>query len=551
MNGKEKAPGSQQNTEQNSKDSPAVGEKRKLSTVDSNRPKKTSRLLDSIRGGWDISNTNTRVIANYKELPNSRELQDNPEKLSSLPSATKRTYMTKGEKKGEGTFGIVFDVTDVAKPEQNQVMKISIADSGFFSEILALVKLNKHRKTPNIPRLFNWFISDQLPPREGGWSKVNDIIANSSQFRKGSSTNRLYGYLVMENAEGGTLASFFQHYRDNVPSIEHVWYTLDVTMFQLVFSVAALPQCGLLHRDLGGSNNILVGFVPRPNPEDTTDWVFAVGDTKFSFPRPSFKPIMIDYGTANHLARNRSLKTDFRYTTLRYRAPELIFISDSQPGTLQPWYTTTADLFSIGMSILEIVLGDFCQRRKDVHRDDIYKCHPFMCYKCPQDLPKRLEDLHEHLLSVEKDSEETKDNRDWCRMLRKGFIDKGESKLLAKYLWGMYHELGVPNDDTWPGIESTHVWKLMNDVIQTRKNLNQNVPSPDGRLFDKPQLKQHFSESQRDILREILQYNPKRRPDVIKVLQSDLFDHLRAKDQAAKATWTISPKNPCSWPTHA
>lgn len=441
----------------------------------------------------------------------------------------------------------MFQVADAHKPSANLVMKVTTVDEGFFNEVLALMKLNHHPKTPNIPKFYNWFISDQLPPAEGEWGRVSEVISNASQFNKETSKKRLYGYLIMENAEGGTLASFFQFYRDNVPSFPHIWYTLDIVIFQLIYTVTALPHCGILHRDLGGSNNILVGLIPKSKNSERSVWCFAVGDIKFSFPRPNFKPILIDYGTANHLSQKKSLKTEFRYTTLRYRAPELIFISDIKSGCLQPWYTTTADLFSIGLTIVEIIVGNFCNRKRS--NRDVYKCHPFLRHNAPRELPQRLEGLHESLVEIEHDNLKTKDVRAWARMLRKGFIDKGESNLLARYLWGMYIELGIPNNEIWPGIESTHIWNLMDEVIQARKAAGQKVPNGEGKLFEASFLNQYLSEDQLNLLKEILQYNPKKRPDVIKILQSDLFAHLRAKDQSVKANWTISAKNVCSWPS--
>ena len=444
-------------------------------------------------------------------------------------------------------------------------MKVSLADNGFFTEILALLKLEKYGKTPNAPKVYSWFISDQLPPEDGDWKKVNQIITSSSQFAKVNHTKdgiRLYGYVVMENAEGGTLASFFQHYIEKVPSISYSWYTIDILLFQLVFSVAALPHCGLLHRDLGGSNNILISFVPESNHPEDYDWWFAVGDLKFCFPRPTFKPIMIDYGTAKHLIPKQSLKTDFRYTTLRYRAPELIFISDTCKGPLQPWYTTTTDLFSVGMSILEIIFGEFCKHDSSV--DDAYACHPFMKYNSPRELPKKIEELYDSLISIENDESAPKDKRYWSRFLRRGFIDKNESKLLARYLWGMYHELGIPNNDIWPGIEDTHIWRLMDDFIADRKRKGGQVPSVEGRLFKFSKFNHHngppskqahalpeyLSDQQIFVLKDILQFNPKRRPDVITILQSDIFQHLRAKNPpSAQIKWAIPAKNLCTWPS--
>ena len=448
---------------------------------------------------------------------------------------------------------MVFETRDIEK-KYNLVIKISKADNGFFSEVLALLKLSKIGITPNVPKLYSWFISDELPPKdEAGWSRVHQVVANSTQFQKHLIPEKLYGYIIMENGEGGTLSSFFQYYLSKVPSIPHAWYTLDITIFQLIYSVAALPQCGILHRDLGGSNNILVAKISKGSSSEDSDWWFSVGDINFCFPRPTFKPIMIDFGTAKHLIAKQSLKTYFRFTTLRYRAPELIFVSTSPNGRLQPWYTTTSDLFSIGMTILELVFGNFCNSANGVTSHDIiYQNHPFMKYKCPKKLPIKIEELHKKLVKKENDEKLSEDKRKWAKMLRKGFIDKNESKLLGRYLWGMYNELGIPNNEIWPGIESTHIWIIMNDIIESKREKNKFIPPSQPRLFDNPILKEYLSEKQLSLLKDILQYNPKSRPDVIKVLKSDVFDHLRAKySPSKKIKYSISAKNACSWPSHS
>jgi serine/threonine protein kinase len=335
-----------------------------------------------------------------------------------------------------------------------------------------------------------------------------------------------------------------------LPSIEHAWWAIDVTIFQLIFSAAALPQSRLLHRDLGASNNILVCAVPQTEGEPA-DWCFAVGETKFCFPRPLFKPLIIDYGTAKLLHPPWDFRTDFRHTTLRYRAPELIFISPLPTGKLLPQYTPSTDLFSIGVAILEILMGDQCNQdrmRSTNVEPSAHVSHPFMRYQPPGELSHKFEQLCDSLQKTEDNPEEEKPLKTWSRMVRKGFLEKGEAKLLCRYLWGMYYELGTPTNANWPGIEETQVWKMLHDFMEDRKKQNGKVPPPWGRglINTNPKVRQYLSPNQINMLVRVLSYNPKDRPDPIDILQSDLFRHFQT-DASTKAQWTIANQSCFSW----
>ena len=433
-----------------------------------------------------------------------------------------------------------------------------VESSSFFNEVTALERLAMKKNTPNIPAVHDWFISDELPKtRTKAWKMVHEYVANASQFRKLLTKPKPFGYLVMERADGGTMASFFDDYIAKAQSIEHIWYTLDITMFQLIYNVAALPASQLLHRDLGASNNILITTlhhqqqyppVPDGASDNTRYWHFKVGDNLFRFPTPHFKPIIIDYGTAKLLYTNCSFKTDFRHTTLRYRAPELIFITAVPGGQLQPWFTSSTDLFSIAMSILETIFGDYTKKSPN---NEQYFCHPFMRYNPPSNLQQKLEALCDQLLEDENKSTE-QPQKDWIRMIRKGFIDKSECALLSRYLWGMYYELGIPNNQIWPGVEETHIWKVMEDVIRQRKENNMGAPPGHFSLFKHTKLKQYLSPSQREMLKDMLQFNPKSRPCPTDLLTSDAFRHLRfSVDNAQRENyypcWSVSIKTSVSW----
>ena len=72
---------------------------------------------------WDISLSN----AKKPDLKGIQASDINIESIRKFPSAPRRVYRTNGKKKGEGTFGLVFEVSDVDHPDKSLVMKICIA----------------------------------------------------------------------------------------------------------------------------------------------------------------------------------------------------------------------------------------------------------------------------------------------------------------------------------------------------------------------------------------------------------------------------------------
>lgn len=467
------------------------------------------------------------LLSNAKQ-PNLDVIRSRGGKVSTsnlplMPPARAKIYRTFGFKEGEGTYGSVFCVIDSEYPERELVMKISVANSNFFAEVSALNVLNQKQKTPNTPILHDWFISDQLPPNNRYWGSVSEKIRESSQCKNLHKTKIPLGYVILEKANAGSLANFHKNHIEKnfmqAYSPQDTWKTIDTILFQLIFTAAALPESSIIHRDIGGSNIMLTTV------NDTSRWwYFKVGKQLFRFPTPYVKPVIIDYGSAHLLELGCSLKTDFRFTTLRYRAPEMIFISSSSSGPLQPLFTPPTDLFSIALSIIEMILGDFTSHA----RGRKYQNHPFLRHDPPPLLASKLKELSQRLKSAEKDLSLDYSQRTWSNTLFSGFLTVDESSLLARYLWGMYIELGIPNNRKWPGVEETGVWKVMNEVIISQKRRNLPIPTEDGLLlrgFDK--LRHYLSEQQVSCILSMLRYNPKHRPNPAALLKSEIFDGFR------------------------
>jgi len=456
--------------------------------------------------------------------------------LSLMPSARSKVYRTYGFQEGEGTYGSVFRVIDSEFPDRELVMKISVANSNFFSEVSALHSLNQKQKSPNVPILHDWFISDQLPPNTRYWSAVSDKIRNAPQFKNLHKSKSPFGFLVIEKANAGSLANFNQNHIGYAAHPQEVWKLIDGILFQLIFTAAALPESSIIHRDIGGSN-IMLTSVDDPNQW----WYFRVGKQLFRFSRPAVKPVLIDYGSAHLLEFGCSLKTDFRFTTLRYRAPEMIFLSSKSTGSLQPLFTPPTDLFSIALSILEMILGDFTSHSGK----NKYENHPFLRHEAPPLLVKKLKQLSQKLKDDESDLSLGYAQRTWASTLHSGFLTVDESNLLARYVWGMYMELGIPNNRKWPGVEETDVWQVMNEVIANQKRRNLATPTEEGLLLrgcDK--LRNFLSEQQISCILSMLRYNPKHRPSPAALLKSEIFEEFQVFETevsgAVYPCWSVS-----------
>mmetsp|Transcript_7344 Transcript_7344/g.15306 ORF Transcript_7344/g.15306 Transcript_7344/m.15306 type:complete len:546 (+) Transcript_7344:1-1638(+) len=496
-------------------------------------PKKERRLFGPTLedGFWDIISSsakqpNLEVIRSC----NGKVMLSN---LSFMPSAKPRVYKTIGLKEGEGTYGLVFTVIDIDNPEKELVMKISVANSNFFAEVSALNFLNSKKTTPNVPQLHDWFITDKLPPNSGHWGKISDSLKKSSQFKNISKYP--VGYLILEKANAGALASFTKNHCSGYQ--KDIWKLVDSILFQLLFTASALPESSVIHRDIGGYNIMLT------STDDIKENYlnFRVGKQLFRFEKQPIKPLLIDYGTANILEIGSSLKTDFRYTTLRYRAPEMIFLSSKPTGTLQPIFTPATDLFSIAMSVIEMVLGDFTE-----HKDGKkYYNHPFMSHNPPPLLHFKLKQLSKQLQIDENNFKIDCATRMWYGTLHSGFLTVDESLLLSRYIWGMYMELGIPNNRMWPGVEDTHVWSIMNEVIQNQKRLNLVYPTEGGLLLrGNGKLRQLLSEDQISCLLSMLRFNPKHRPSPAAILKSEIFDEYSISPSEvstlSSAFWSVS-----------
>merc|ERR1712137_622396 len=387
--------------------------------------------------------------------------------------------------------------------DRELVMKISVANSNFFAEVSALHTLNQKQKTPNVPILHDWFISDQLPPNTRYWGNVSDKLRNAPQFKNLHKSKSPLGFLVIEKATAGSLANFNQNHIGYTARPQDIWRMIDTIIFQLVFTATALPESSIIHRDIGGSN-IMLTRVNDPNRW----WYFRVGKQLFRFMCPPVKPVLIDYGSAHLLELGCSLNTD---------------------------------LFSIALSILEMILGDFtCHSGKSK-----YINHPFLRHEAPPILVLKLKELSQSLKADEGDPSLGYTQRTWASTLHSGFLTVDESSLLARYIWGMYIELGIPNNRKWPGVEETSVWQVMNEVIAYQKRRNLPYPTEDGLLLrgcDK--LRNFLSEQQISCILSMLRYNPKHRPNPAALLKSEIFEEFRVFEHEIRdpifPCWSVS-----------
>jgi len=478
---------------------------------------------------WAILSSNAKQP--NLNLIKSRQWKVQNSDLAFMNPAKPKTYSTTAQKLGAGTYGIVYQIADVATPSKPLVMKLTKADMNFFNEISALTTLNRTLSSPCVPKLHDWFVVETLPT-EGNWALVSEKVR--SRFYKQPQVP--FGIMVIEQASGGSLSSFCENYLDTATlgSKEKTELVTSV-MFQLIFNAAALPESKIVHRDISGTN-ILVkdGSSLKAKP------YFQSGEVLFAVPKNTLCPLLIDYGSANILEIGSSMKTNFRFTTLRYRPPEMIFLSCHPSGKIQPSYTPAADLFSLGLCLLEMNLGNFTTGQGTMK----YQNHPFLRHKPPASLKTRLSNLIQEIKGYETDASRDVIFRSWCATLRKGFIDDSEISQLARYLWGMYYELGVPDDSVWPGVEQTYIWQILDETIKERRAKNLPCPSSVGRMFQNCNMP-YLSEAQLDVILSMLKYDPKNRPSASDLLETEAFDNLRINSHCEtildpSSIWTIA-----------
>lgn len=118
--------------------------KRKREDASSTFPEKKINKTDPVGAitkldddTWDISLSN----AKKPELKGIQASDINIESIRKFPPAARRIYRTNGKKKGEGTFGLVFEVSDVDHPDKSLVMKICIAGNILKNIYLFIFKL--------------------------------------------------------------------------------------------------------------------------------------------------------------------------------------------------------------------------------------------------------------------------------------------------------------------------------------------------------------------------------------------------------------------------
>jgi serine/threonine protein kinase len=206
---------------------------------------------------------------------------------------------------GKGAFGKVYQgVTPEGEKVAVKIMTVPVSE---FDEVLR--ELYVLRK-----------VATRFPEQ---LSRADQIL-----FKKGPDPYSMWLLLVSPLASNGTLAN----YLSTLPSRSNA--QILSLIYNIVCGIATLHQLGITHNDLKPENILMFGDIPK----------------------------IADFGMT--LLKNPRFRRDTRYlVTVTYRAPEYLCTRKDQELWKEPIITPQADMWSLGIILLEILLSLFTRGR--------------------------------------------------------------------------------------------------------------------------------------------------------------------------------------------
>ena len=319
--------------------------------------------------------------------------------------------------------------------------------------------------------------------------------------------------------------------RFTVPMAVARTHTLSV-VFQLLSALAAMHAVGIQHRDLASVN-----VVATKNPDRFSyPPVYSVDGVRYVLRNPGeqlaiitnssekqlsvdngkefYVPLIIDYSLGKILrTRDNPDRLSQTVTRLFNRAPELILFDAKQAKFERGVrFYDQSDLFSIGLVILEMLLGTNVL---------------FTLSNPPQSLVDALRDActdKQTLLRRKRAVSSTTASV----LLDEGryssdFLCTTDAVFLAKYVWNLFVLLGEPDEEQLPGISKSGIFIIYQQLKATR-------PQEYELAFDRQRVLEALDLVRRvigldafNLLFQMLAWNPENRPTAYALIKSSVF----------------------------
>jgi serine/threonine protein kinase len=391
------------------------------------------------------------------------------------------------DKIGHGSYGEIFAVNDYGLGER--IVKIAVNDDYFHTEeyIMRLIKRNiiDRKVCPNFLTLYDSWTLNGLPPEVGKW--------DTNFYNKGS-----FGYLLMEKANGGEITNL----ESKVPINKN---SLKCIIYQLLYTLLSLHKQNIQHRDIQ-HHNILLNF-NTTHPNILYQYNDNLVDAHTLQGKNNATIKMIDFGVSRFNAPIR-YEISTPKGAIPFRPPEFFFYFDNRNIE----YTYESDIWSIGILIATIA-NNFD--------------NPLYDYQNYKPKFKSLKLFNTDLITKICKSEDFKYYNFVCYDIH----------LVPDIIWGMVKIFGLPTNDDWPEIESTEIYK---SLLEQQNYLKIHLPlevlkSPsEAPFWSSPSLHKYLDKDGINLLKGLLQWNPKNRISLDLALQNTYFKALYYKAKKLK-----------------
>lgn len=387
------------------------------------------------------------------------------------------------KKLGEGGHGLALKVLD----SDNIPIVLKVALDSFLSvrERTVGAFINRWiltgRHSPNFVVSLFELICKGLPPAENDWKKIVKFIqkewvprfikaASHKYYREGPAS---ISYLGLELGTSGDLFAFSLDRvlgNDMIASIS----------FQILFGLAALHEANFVHKDVQDQNIVISEFNPEKkqpplyrakyNLDDEgnkPDWAYAdpyltkldsnqkrseIGDELHLFYTIKF----IDYGGSRRVSNSFPNVVLMRGISgvIETVSPEALFI-DRKPLELllpgQEWktpkhpmvpYSKATDIWAAGMVISSLALGGVQLFMESQHGNVINWLYP-----APDKVVFDMKEIYndtDNMVSL------------WMLRYVGATMNNG-----INLMWNMVEAIGLPTNETWPGIEDSLLFKVI------------------------------------------------------------------------------------------
>ncbi len=436
---------------------------------------------------------------------------------------------------GSGSFGAIFLIDDVTNINNivRRALKVSLDDTDSRNEkalsIFVLIEFILKKRCPNFIRLDMAMICHGAPPNKGKWKEFHDKLTTVPVIKDKTLERQLQptdvSYLSLEYSDSGTLESYVSKHTLSQSDFESL-------IFQLLFTLAAMQKTGFLHRDLHPGNVLVSSSTIKKRTKD----IYNIRHTQITggitreqtiifdplFIQTQFDPFMIkliDFGLSTAIKREQKMdpfQLTWLVTQIFHRPPELFFFT---PGE-NPRFTYRSDLWSMGVIIATVSGGRGPFFNRSETRNGGFYFLP----------PRQLQmDYHNYNINSHLDQ------------YTRTFLFT-ESKAVLPYVWNMVEALGWPTNKTWPGVENSFMWKLLNKYKHHFERAHRG-----GWLHDSRNINASLGKTGVELMLSMLEWDPDRRPEAGTLLINYRNSFFKKTTQAGDRLHEIDPIVIVNW----